>query len=179
MEPRFRHARSQRNFNNIGVRGYIQSGAPIRYKTANLWSGGSGCPNGLFQNLFSPDDAHLVVVNSDRSTMAEMWVLRNALSRLARVVAITLPHRDMEALRRIGSIEVHGEAFAGRPTFVRRVQAPHTSFRMRSQFSPMTRRILRSGQPAFSIAMGRLPKSPILRMPAGFTTSWKSTSLRA
>ena len=56
---------------------------------------------------------------------------------------------------------------------VRRYSAysPQTPASRRNQFTPITLRIFASVQPARSIAAVRLGKSPIVRIPAGFTTS--------
>jgi hypothetical protein len=50
----------KRDFNNIGVRSFIPTGAPFPYKTANPCCGGCPAGNNLFQGRLVANNANRV-----------------------------------------------------------------------------------------------------------------------
>ena len=91
---------------------------------------------------------------------------------------VSLPHFVSEeldnrssALHTVHTVSLSGAGMA--------TQLPHTSFRKRTQFSPMTCRMRRSDQPRRSITFVSSGKSWMPENFSGYRTSEISTSLRA
>lgn len=63
--PRRSRSQSASNFNRIGVRTFIQSGAPLRYKCSNTPVAGGTSHNALLQNVFSAKQLNRPLVRLD------------------------------------------------------------------------------------------------------------------